>query len=128
MDENTKNSEERILEVTQEEYDEAMAKGWTDDDILKPGKHTFRRRTRKINPSEAKIKTVIFIDGDILQHFRKQAEKTDADEFQTQINRELRAAMERDLADEENKIRDVAESLINNPSFINAISEKLKTA
>ena len=56
MDENTKKPEERILEVTQEQYDEAMAKGWTEDDILPPGKHVFRRRTRKINPREAKIK------------------------------------------------------------------------
>ncbi len=124
----TSDKREVVLEMTQEKYDEMKARGINEEAIPTVGKHTFRRRTRKINPSEAKIKLTMFIDGDILQHFRKRAEKPNADEFQAQINQELRAAMERDLADEEGKIRDVAESLINNPSFINAISEKLKAA
>ena len=128
MDKNSKNSEERILEVTQEEYDEAMAKGWTDDDISKPGKHIFRRRTRKINPCDAKIKMTMFIDGDILQHFRQRAEKSNAAPFQTQINQELREIMERDLADEKEQIDEVAEKLVNNVAFINAVSERLKAA
>ncbi len=128
MDKNTENSEERILEVTQEEYDEAMAKGWTDDDISKPGKHIFRRRTRKINPREAKIKMTMFIDGDILQHFKKRAESPNSAPYQTQINQELRAAMERDLAMEEENLDAVVERLTKNPNFINAVSERLKTA
>lgn len=129
MDKNNDNSETRILEVTQEEYDEAMAKGWTDDDISKPGKHIFRRRTRKINPRDAKIKTTVFIDGDILQHFRHRAAAPDAAEFGAQVNQELRAAMERDLAaQEENKLDEVAKKLLDNPNFLQAISEKLKAA
>lgn len=128
MDKNNSKPEERILEVTQEEYDEAMAKGWTDDDILKPGKHLFRRRTRKINPREAKIKMTMFVDFDILQHFKGRADKPNTAPYQTQINQELRAAMERDLADEENNLDAVAERLINNPAFLNAVSEKLKEA
>ena len=128
MNENTKNSEERILEVTQEQYDEAMAKGWTEDDILPPGKHIFRRRNRTINPREAKIKMTMFIDGDILQHFKKRAEMSNAAPYQTQINQELRAIMERDLAKETEKLDEVAEKLVNNPTFLNAISERLKAA
>jgi uncharacterized protein (DUF4415 family) len=119
---------EYILEVTQEEYDEAMAKGWTEDDILPPGKHIFRRRTRTINPREAKIKMTMFIDGDILQHFKKRAETSNAAPYQTQINQELRAIMERDLANEQEKLDEVAEKLVNNPRFLNAISERLKAA
>ncbi len=125
---NNKNPEERILEVTQEQYDEAMAKGWTEDDILPPGKHIFRRRTRKIDPREAKIKMTMFIDYDVLQHFKKRAENSNAAPYQTQINQELRAIMERDLAEEENILDTVAERLVNNPAFLNAISEKLKAA
>ncbi len=128
MDKNTKNSEERILEVTQEEYDEAMAKGWTDDDISKPGKHIFRRRTRKINPREAKIKMTMFIDFDVLQHFKKRAENPNSAPYQTQINQELRAAMERDLANEEENLDALIEKLTANPNFINAVSERLKAA
>jgi uncharacterized protein (DUF4415 family) len=128
MDENTKNPEERILEVTQEQYDEAMAKGWTEDDILPPGKHIFRRRNRTINPREAKIKMTMFIDGDILQHFKKRAETSNAAPYQTQINQELRTIMERDLANETEKLDEVAEKLVNNQTFLNAISERLKAA
>ena len=105
-----------------------MAKGWTEDDILPPGKHVFRRRTRKMNPRDAKIKMTMFIDYDMMQHFKKRAEASNAAPYQTQINQELRAIMERDLAEEENKLDTVAEKLANNPAFLNAISERLKAA
>ena len=120
--------QKRVLEVTQQEYDEAMAKGWTEDDNLPPGKHIFRRRTRTINPTDAKIKMTMFIDGDVLQHFKKRAEMSNAAPYQTQINQELRAIMERDLANEVEKLDEVAEKLLNNPIFLNAISERLKAA
>ena len=128
MEKVNSNVEERILEVTQEEYDGAMAKGWSEDDILKPGKHIFRRRNRKINPTEAKIKMTMFIDFDVLQHFKKRAEKTNSAAYQTQINQELRAIMERHLAEAQNKLDEVSEKLVNNPLFIKAITEKLRAA
>ncbi len=119
---------EYILETTQEEYDEMKARGIDDDAIPSVGKHIFRRRTRKINPREAKIKMTMFIDYDVLQHFKKRAENSNAAPYQTQINQELRAIMERDLTEEENNLDAVAERLVNNPAFLHAISEKLKAA
>ncbi len=119
---------EYVLETTQEQYDEMMARGIDEEAIPSVGKHIFRRRTRQINPRDAKIKTTMFIDGDILQHFRRRAEEPNAAEFQAQINQELRAAMERDLAEEESKLDEVAKKLLNNPNFLEAISEKLKAA
>ena len=121
-------AEEGVLEVTQEEYDEAMAKGWTDDDILPPGKHVFRRRARKINAREAKIKMTMFIDFDVLQHFKNRAEKPNAAAYQTQINQELRAIMERDSAHEKENLDQLAAKLVNDDAFISAVSEKLKAA
>lgn len=128
MDKIIENPEERVLEVTQEQYDEAMAKGWTEDDILPPGKHVFRRRTQPINPRESKIKMTMFIDYDVMQHFKKRAESPNAAPYQTQINQELRAAMERDLAEETANLDAVIEKLANNPKFIDAVSERLKAA
>ncbi len=119
---------EYILETSQEKYDEMKARGIDEDAIPSVGKHIFRRRTRTINPREAKIKMTMFIDGDILQHFKKRAETSNAAPYQTQINQELRAAMERDLANEQEKLDEVAEKLVNNPIFLNAISERLKEA
>ena len=36
-------NKEITVEVTQEEYDEQIASGLTDDEVLKPGRHIFRR-------------------------------------------------------------------------------------
>lgn len=120
---------EYILETTQEDYDRLKARGIDEDAIPSVGKHNFRRRTRLINSTEAKIKTTVFIDGDILRHFRRRAEEPNAAEFGTQINQELRAAMERDLAaQKEIKLDEVARKLLNDPNFLQAISEKLKAA
>ncbi len=103
-------------------------RGIDEEAIPSVGKHSFRRRARKINSSDAKIKLTIFIDGDILQHFRRRAEQPDAASFETRINQELRTAMERDLEDEKNSLEAVAEKLLSNPNFLQAISEKLKAA
>src|SRR5688572_5182193 len=100
----SKTDKELILEVTQKEYDEAMKKGWTDDDIQKPGKHRYRRTTRVAKPSEAKVKITMWLDGDILMHFQKRASDANAAPYQTQINAELRKIMEKDLSDETEEI------------------------
>jgi hypothetical protein len=36
-------SEEAVLEVTQEDYEEGLKRGWTDDDMLKPGRYKMKR-------------------------------------------------------------------------------------
>ena len=35
--------EEIELVVTEEDYQEGLKRGWTDDDMLKPGRYKFRR-------------------------------------------------------------------------------------
>ncbi len=122
------NGGEVVLEMTQEKHDEMRSRGIDEEVIPSVGKHIFRRRTRKINPAEAKIKTTVFIAADVLQHFRRRAEQPNAASFETQINQELRRAMERDLEDEKNSLEAVAEKLLSNPNFLQAISEKLKAA
>ncbi|HJR09180.1 MAG TPA: hypothetical protein VJ842_18110 [Pyrinomonadaceae bacterium] len=36
-------AEEVVLEVTQEDYEEGLKRGWTDDDMLKPGRYKMKR-------------------------------------------------------------------------------------
>jgi hypothetical protein len=36
-------AEEIILEVTQQDYEEGLKRGWTDDDMLKPGRYKMKR-------------------------------------------------------------------------------------
>ena len=109
---NKKAKDEFILEVTQAEYDEAMKKGWTDDDIQKPGKHLYRRVSpdKVFKPSEVKVNITLEIDGDILMHFRQRHES-----YQSEMNNILRAEMERNLAKEK------AEK-----EFIKAVAEQVK--
>ncbi|HSK71672.1 MAG TPA: BrnA antitoxin family protein [Pyrinomonadaceae bacterium] len=127
----SKTDKDLILEVTQEEYDEAMKKGWTDDDIQKPGKYRFRRTTRvakpeDISPSNIKVQVTLRLDSDVLEHFKKRASDSNAAPYQTQINAELRKVMEKDLSDETTEIKQSIETLAANKEFIRAVAEQLK--
>ncbi len=88
----------RIITVTDEMRNAMKAKGIDDDEMLSVGEHTLRRRPKnKILKSrrDAKIKTSIFIEADIIDNVRERAEKSGTS-FETQINKELRQNFERD--------------------------------
>jgi uncharacterized protein (DUF4415 family) len=121
-------NKEVILEVTEEKYAEMKAKGIDKEAILKPGKHVFKRVSpdKVINRKDAKMRINICLDAEIVQHFRKRAENPNAAPYQTQINNELRAVMERDLAQEKTEIDATAKKLLENDDFLTALSEKLK--
>ncbi|MEP6923469.1 MAG: hypothetical protein ABI954_03310 [Pyrinomonadaceae bacterium] len=116
-------SDEVILEVTQEEYDAAIAKGWNDDDIHKPGKYRYRRvpPERVYRASDAKVKVQLWIALDVLQHFENRAEKQNAASYQEQMSAELCASMERDRQAEHKAI----EKLLSDEKFIAAVAEKV---
>ena len=127
----SKTDKDLILEVTQEEYDEAMKIGWTTEDIQKPGKHRFRRTTRvakpeDIVPSNIKVQITLRVDLDVLEHFKKRASQPHSAPYQTQINTELRRMMEKDIADENVEVAQSLEKLASNKDFIRAVAEQLK--
>ena len=92
----TDSEQEFILKVTDEDFQEGLKKGWTDEDMLSPGEHKFRRvspdRVRPTQNDKARI--VVEIDAEILEHLKTR----NGESLNTQINNELRAAMERDKA------------------------------
>ena len=49
-------TEEVELVVTQEDYDAGLKRGWTDDDMLKPGRYKFKRGGFLARHPELKIK------------------------------------------------------------------------
>jgi hypothetical protein len=52
-----KTEKELTYEVTQKDWEEGVAKGWTEDDMLKPGVYKVRRATRFRNkPEEVNVK------------------------------------------------------------------------
>ena len=141
--------------VTEKEYREGLAKGWTDDDMLKPGKYKVRRSrfvVKQENSSEqksdsqldkmkrlprgsfkakpdatklenCKVKISLYLDGDVLEYFKKRAEPPHAAPYQTQINNELRRIMENDSTDAASLEKDI----LNNEEFLRALKEKLET-
>ena len=44
------------LVVTQEDYDAGLKRGWTDDDMLKPGRYKFKRGAFLARHPELKLK------------------------------------------------------------------------
>ena len=136
-----KNKEkEFIYEMTQEEYDEGLAKGWDADDMLSVGTHKFRRssfadKMKKLprgsfktengatDLENCKVKISMYLDTDILQYFRNRAESPNAAPYQTQINNELRRIMEADARE----VQSIENDILNNAEFLRALKEKLET-
>lgn len=116
----TKKDKEVIYEMTQEEYDEGLAKGWTEEEMLPVGTHKFRRSrwAEKLNNAK-KVKVSIYLDGEVVEYFRKRAEQPNAAPYQTQINNELRKVMENGSADPKRE-------LLNNKRFLKALKKKLE--
>jgi uncharacterized protein (DUF4415 family) len=124
MTRQTTKDKEILFEMTQEEYDEGLAKGWDADDMLPVGVHKFRRsrcaeKLKKTN----KVKVSIYLDGEILDYFKQRAEQPNAAPYQTQINNELRKVMESETS---NAARG-ADDILNNTKFLKALKEKLET-
>ena len=112
------------VEYTEADLEELRQEGYSEDELPKLGLHTFSR-ARHITPrKEQKIKITMYLDADILDFFKEQAKEPNASPYQTQINNELRAVMERKTSNDEV----VTLSMLENPAFISALAEKLKAA
>ena len=109
---------------TEEEYRKGLAKGWTDEDMLRPGTYKVRRSpwAEKLKNSK-KIKVSIYLDDDVVEHFRDRAERPNAAPYQTQINNELRKVMENGPRDAKNIDKDI----LNNKKFLKELKKKLET-
>ncbi len=55
-DEKSDASEEVELVVTQEQYEAGLKRGWTDDDMLKPGRYKMKRGGFLARHLELKLK------------------------------------------------------------------------
>lgn len=113
-------SRDVIIDVTEEEYQKDLADGV--EYPLEPGRHHFRRggffeRHPDVAKAEKKVRVTMYLDSDVLAHFRTLAEKPGAPGYQTLINAALREAMAK--PDTQGK------ELINDDAFIAAIAEKV---
>ncbi len=81
--------------------------------ITKPGEMTV---------ADCKVKVTMYIDADVLEHFKERAAAPHAAPYQTQINTELRRVMG------ESKAESVDEKtkLLADERFINALAERVR--
>ncbi len=116
-----KTKKEVVVEITQNDYEAALAQGIEPEYALKPGRHVFRRGgflERHPDFLSQKIETTvgirIHLDLEVLNHFKKKAAQSEGSSYELEINNALRLAMERDreqmrLLDDEQFIAAVAE-------------------
>ena len=121
---------EVVIEVKEEDYERDLAAGIPEDELLKPGKHRFRRaspqrlaKKEDLLPSNIKVELQMKLDLDVLKHFQSRAENEEIEALQFLLNEKLRAAMEDEL-----KLEEVENRLLNDKKFIAALAEEIKRA
>ena len=121
------NSTDKVLEVeyTEKDVQKLRASGIAEDELPKVGIKKYRRSRFVVEPSEAKVKITMWLDGDVLQHFKQRSESPNAAPYQTQINNELRKIVEQDLSLGNIDSQKVVE-ITQNKEFIRAVAEQLK--
>jgi uncharacterized protein (DUF4415 family) len=119
------NSTDKSFEVeyTEQDIDEMRQKGVSEEDLPSVGKHTFRRSRFITKRSEQKLKVTIMLDADVLDFFKERAAEQGNLPYQTQINRELRKAMEKA---KQPKSEVVTLEMLENPAFLASLAKKLK--
>ncbi|HXG64152.1 MAG TPA: BrnA antitoxin family protein [Blastocatellia bacterium] len=97
-----KKTDERTVMITEADYQDAVAHGVDPEYAIKPGRYKVRRNRflDKLRPEDAeaqniKVRVTIWLDGDIVEHFKERAARPDAAPYQTQINNALREYIEK---------------------------------
>ncbi|HEX7314484.1 MAG TPA: BrnA antitoxin family protein [Pyrinomonadaceae bacterium] len=82
---------------------------------------SFRERHPDYDPAtaEKKVRVTIYLDADLLDYFKRRAAAPNAAPYQTQINSELRAVMERSGGAP-------YDALLSDERFIEAVAEKVR--
>jgi uncharacterized protein (DUF4415 family) len=128
-------AKEIIVEVTEAEYRRELATGLREDEVLKPGRHKFKRggflARHGIKPdqvsSQVKVRVSIDLDLDVLNYFKQRAASPNAAPYQAQINNTLREVMERELASGSTSFVPQTEALLADRRFIEAVAKQVKS-
>jgi hypothetical protein len=122
------NSDETIIDVTEEEYQADLARGLRDDEVLRPGRHKFIRggflKRHGVTPEEVKqwrrtVEVQTSLDLDVYNFFAAQTEGRKVGDI---INEIMRHEMERQTS-----LPTAAVELLENPRFIKAVADRLIT-
>src|SRR2546421_1833650 len=72
----------------------------------------------EVTLADCKVRVTICLDADVLEFFKERAQVPNSAPYQTQINNELRAVMERDGGP--------YAALVNDDGFIAAVAERVQ--
>jgi uncharacterized protein (DUF4415 family) len=120
--------EGKSFTLTQEEYEQDLREGADPEYALKPGVHKavrgglFKRHSETeiqeaLKPENTKVRITMYVDLDVLNHFKAAAAKENAAPYQTQINNALRKFMKG-----QNNQR---EALPEDEEFLTALAQKV---
>lgn len=84
---------------------------------LTPRRH--RATVAETSPRNCKVRVTMYLDADVVEHFKARAARPDAAAYQTQINTALRSLLASDPAPSG------YERLVNDDRFISAIAKRL---
>lgn len=110
--------------VTEEKYRKGLERGWTDEEMPRPGTYTVRRARHITKKAVQKQKVTINLDADVLEFYKNRAAQKGTPPYQTQINNELRRAMENAAQTPESEY--VTVSMLESPDFLAALALKIK--
>ncbi len=124
------NTNEIIVDVTEEEYQADLARGLQDDEVLRPGRHKFMRggflKRHGVTPEEVKqwpvtVEVQARLDLDVYNFFAAQAKGRQVGDL---INEIVRQEMMRQTE----ALPPAAVELLENPKFIKALAVRLANA
>lgn len=123
-----------VVNVTEKEYQADLARGLHTDEVLQPGRHTFKRGAflarHRLKPGQtaakAKVRISINLDYDVLTYFKRRAAQPNAAPYQTQINNVLRMEMERERDTEMATPPSQVEALLADQRFIDAVARRVR--
>ncbi len=86
------------LDVSREQYEETKAKGYDEETLFEPGRHTFRRRDpdKIINRDNKTV--ILHLDDETFSYYQRRAEEQSDKSVEEQIKSELRSIVEKEAA------------------------------
>lgn len=98
---NNSQTEVVTIQVSDEEYQADLARGLEEDEVLRPGRHAFRRGaflarhglTTEQEVQSAKVRVTIDLDQDVFEFVTRRAAQAGDTSHESQINEVLRHAM-----------------------------------
>jgi uncharacterized protein (DUF4415 family) len=120
------NGEDVVITITQKDYENQIKNGVPENETLSAGKHQAKRggffkRHPNLTAKDCKIKVTMYLDADILTHFKQRAESEHSAPYQTQINAELRKIME---SEQSNELVETAKTIVND-NVIERLADKI---